>query len=382
MAATLNIVVRGQCACGRRYRIRNAQAHITVACPQCGRAIHIKPEDVKLAFASRGVIPLKIDSVVPKEAIPIEYGELKVARADAQPGFTGRTLLQHDEALLHRAMHGWIYTSGPPGGLSPSTGTLAPDSNQFRRELLASFHFAGSWKNGLNLLLTATACAVPLLIVMLPLIGLRFWLAPLVYLAVGLHLAHFYWTVMRDAAAGEDELGWAETDSHWLSDGIRALAWMVFFLGLASLPALAVLMTLGPAHALFWPWLIAAVVLGTLPWPVLMITVALGGTPEHLRPDWMWKCMRAMGTSYLLGWLTAVFTVAGAVAFRIAIDALGESIAGVITTRIGQAALALPMLLLGFAVLLYFGYVHFRVLGLLFRHYGCRFPWPEVRNRY
>ena len=33
------ILVRGRCSCGKRYRIRNARAGITVMCPNCRRLI-------------------------------------------------------------------------------------------------------------------------------------------------------------------------------------------------------------------------------------------------------------------------------------------------------------------------------------------------------
>lgn len=382
MAATLDIVVRGQCACGRRYRIRNARPGVTVACPQCGRAIHVKPEDLKVAVNPHAVFALQLDAVEPREAIPLEYGELVVAKAGARPGPTGRTLAQHDEALLNRAMHGWVYASTPPGALPPAQPLDAPvPVPALARDLLASFYFAGSWKNAANVLLTAVACALPLLVAAGPLFTPWLWLVvPGLYLIVCVYLAHFYWSVLRESARGQDELTWVDTDPAWWSDGARALACMTLFAAFCLLPAAAVALALGPAHPRLLVGVAAAAVVGSFPWPVLIISVALGGTLAHLRPDRLLRCVRAMGTGYWLGWLTAIGAVAAGVALRIGVESIGGALAAHVSSPVARAALALPMLMLGFAVSLYVGYVHFRVLGLLFRHYGARFPWPELRR--
>jgi hypothetical protein len=97
------ILVRGRCACGRRYRIRNAQAGITVMCPNCRRAIPITESDLRAAAADARLIPLQVEEVEPLEAIPLDCGELTLAPEGSRPGLTGERLHSHDEAMLAAA---------------------------------------------------------------------------------------------------------------------------------------------------------------------------------------------------------------------------------------------------------------------------------------
>jgi len=97
------ILVRGQCACGKRYRIRNARPGITVMCPNCRRPIPITESDLRVAAADARLIPLQAEDIEPLEAIPLDCGELMLAPEGSRPGLTGERMHSHEEAMLAEA---------------------------------------------------------------------------------------------------------------------------------------------------------------------------------------------------------------------------------------------------------------------------------------
>jgi hypothetical protein len=105
------ILVRGRCACGRRYRIRNAQAGITVMCPACRRPIPITESDLRAAASDARLIPLQTETVEPLEAIPLDCGELMLAPEGSRPGLTGERMHSHEEAMLAEAQGARTFSS-------------------------------------------------------------------------------------------------------------------------------------------------------------------------------------------------------------------------------------------------------------------------------
>ena len=110
--------------------------------------------------------------------------------------------------------------------------------------------------------------------------------------------------------------------------------------------------------------------LGWLFWPVAVMSVALGHTILFIRPDWLARCIIGIGPVYLLAWLLVMITL---VAWIFYWATPLPSVAGVhVAVRIFLAA---AIRICSVAVNFYFGYVLFRMLGLLFRHFRARFPW-------
>ena len=105
------ILVRGRCSCGKRYRIRNARAGITVMCPNCRRPIPITESDLRAAGADARLIPVQTEAVVPLEAIPIDCGALVLAPEGSRPGPTGHKMHSHEEAALAAASAGRLFGS-------------------------------------------------------------------------------------------------------------------------------------------------------------------------------------------------------------------------------------------------------------------------------
>jgi len=360
------ILVRGRCACGKRYRIRNAQPGITVLCPNCGRPIPITEADLRAAMADARLIPIQSETVELQEVIPIDFGELTLAPEGSRPGLTGKKALDHEEAMLARAMGESVMLGETDAEIRPPAPGVDARAviefelggQAFLHDLLASFYCAGIARNALNILVIAVACSLILLVQWALLISPLFLLfvVPL-YGIIFLYTIQFYWSVLRNTAAGEDEIPWAQTDWSFWYDGLKPLIWMTAISLLCSLPA-GLLAWFGPpavgAGSLPW-WLALGV--GWFFWPVAVMSVALGNTILFVRPDWLVRCVIGIGPVYLVAWLAVMIAAAG---WRLLLHYWGYWI-------------WIPVV--GFAVNLYFGYVVFRALGLLFRHFRERFPW-------
>jgi hypothetical protein len=352
------ILVRGQCACGRRYRIRNARAGITVMCPNCRRPIPITESDLRAAAADARLIPVQAETVEPLEVIPLDCGELTLAPEGSRPGLTGERLHSHEEAALAAAQGSRTFSSTyeqiNPAAAEGTRVLIEFEHGQraFVYDLLASFYFAGVPRNALNILVMAAACslmvALQYLLALFPLFLL--FMIP-VYGIVLLYAIQFYWAVLKSTAGGEDEIPWAQTDWSFWYDGIKPLVWMGVISFLCTLPRLLLrwfgspVLDTDPAAG----WIALAV--GWFFWPVAVMSVALGNTILFVRP------VIGVGPVYLVAWFAVLLAVAGWIIFL----------------QYWHIWIWIPVV--GFAVNLYFGYLVFRTLGLLFRHFRTRFPW-------
>jgi hypothetical protein len=359
-------LVRGRCACGKRYRIRNARAGITVTCPNCGRPITISGADLSAAQAEAQLIPVQSDSAELLEAIPVDYGELRLAREGSRPGLTGGKAFEHEAAQFAAAIRGSSlldedYVERRPAAAEVGARIAVepePVHRGFVHDLLASFYFAGVPRNALNIVLIAAACSLMVVVqyafVLFPLLLL--FMVP-IYGIILLYTIQFYWAVLRHTAAGEDEIPFAQTDWSFWHDGFKPLVWMVVISLLCSAPFVLLRWfgrpPLADNPALLWLLLGA----GWFFWPVAVMSVALGNTILFVRPDWLIRCVVGIGPIYLVAWVTTIVAVSGWYVFL----------------RYWGIWIWIPVA--GFAVNLYFGYVVFRTLGLLFRHFRARFPW-------
>jgi hypothetical protein len=362
------VLVRGRCACGKRYRIRNARAGITVTCPNCHRPIPITDADLRAAAADARLIPIQTESVEALEAIPIDRGELRLAAEGSRPGVTGRKALDHEEAMLARAARGHFGLSETYDDIHPAAAgggeavvvELEPTRRAFVEDLLASFFFAGIPRNAINLLAIAAACSAlvvlqyvliflgPFVLFMIPLYGI-----------VLLYTVQFYWAVLRVTAGGDDEIPWAQTDWSFWHDGFKPVLWMLVISALCSLPWYLLGLSWFSAMGLGGEQVVRWIVLGAgwFFWPVAVMSVALGNTILFVRPDWLVRCVIGIGPAYLVAWVAVLIAVAGWGTFLL------------------FAHILIWIPILPFAINLYFGYVVFRTLGLLFRHFRARFPW-------
>ena len=365
MSPTTPYVIRGRCACGRRYRIRNAQPGVTVQCPNCRRAIPITHADIEAASAQTRLIPIQDEQIEPREAILVDYGELTLAADGSRPGATGREVFGHDEAALFCAQRGLRAAGtidsgffGPPPSKQPFIRLEAePVQRSFWPDLLAGLSFCGSINVAVNvlamglfaLLLVQLYWATPAL--------LRILVLPIV-LVLWLPLnVQFYWSIMRRAAFGEERAPiWGVEAGVWY-DMIKPSLWILVISAICFLPAMIVTHFVGASGSGMQPIVTLVVVLGWFFWPLAVLSVGLGDSPVLLRPDWLIRCLIAIGPAYILIWLVVIF---------------GEIAGYVLTTRLQTEWCGAVML---FALRSYTTYLVFRTLGVFYRHRRHRFPW-------
>ncbi len=250
--ADAELIVRGRCACGQRYRVRHAQADLAVLCPKCGRSISITRADIAAARAGVALTPLQSDSAEVPEALPLPEDGVWLAATGSKPGRTGNVLDTPEDLVVTATLGVSPYKrpdeplpdqAPPAAGGTPATGTpLRP----FAADLLLSLACAGRADNALNLLLTTVGCTLPLLMLafICGLIGflgiiLGFVLSFLVVPAIVLYIAQFVWRIMTRTAAGDDGLPIVEVDWDWFEDGLKPLFWLVVVTGLTLGPGLA-----------------------------------------------------------------------------------------------------------------------------------------------
>lgn len=334
-------------------------------CPHCRRPIPITESDLRAAAADARLIPLQTETPELLEVVPIDCGELTLAPEGSRPGLTGEQLLSHEEALLASARRGQLAFSETFEGLRPTVAGEArvliefePGGRAFVHDLLASLYCAGVPGNALNILVIAIACSLMSVFQYLLFFSSIFiiFLIP-IYGIILLYAIQFYWSVLKSTAAGEDVIPWAQTDWSFWYDGFKPLAWMTIISFLCTLPRLA-LSWLGPPALAADPaagWI--ALAAGWFFWPVAVMSVALGNTILFVRPDWLIRCVIGIGPVYLVAWVTVMLTVVGWTFFL----------------QYWHVWILIPVV--GFVVNFYFGYVVFRTLGLLFRHFRARFPW-------
>lgn len=327
-------IVRGTCVCGRRYRIQNAYAGAVVLCPACQRVIQVTEADLEQDHQRQVAAPgWEAGDLLPLGAEPIDHGVEEPAPAAASP-------LQ-------------------PGWTDTLPETEAPSVRRsFTADLLASFYFAGRRQNALSILLSAVACSLDMLFVFLlwPL-GPFVLLAVIPLLLVAIYIMQFYWSILLDTVAGEDVIPWVRSDFDLWDDCVKPALWLLAIGVMCSLPAWAVVWLVPPTT----PWrdeaYLAALLAGWFFWPVAVMSVALGETILFARPDWLVRCIVGIGPAYLLAWALVMLLLAG---WRLVFETAWD-------------LTIVP--LVGPFVNLYVGYVLFRTLGLLFRHYRERFPW-------
>jgi len=354
MSEPTEIVVRGRCACGRRYRVRNAHEGAVVTCPACGRTITITYADLRSAEAGEQLIPLQPEQTELREALPLDDVALWPAPPGSRPGLTGRRIFPHEEALLHVAMHPEL--SGQPEAAPASKASGPAGFSSFLVDLLAGLVLCGSVPNAIAVLaLAAMLILSSLVFVHIPILGV------ILDLVLTAYLVAFFWHVMLVTADGQDELPLVWSDFSWWDDAFRPLLYMAL-LSVLILPTWIVLAGEGPLYS---PWLWWLVFPCSFIWPMAVLSVAVGRSLAFLRPDWLLRIIWRCGAAYILVWLLLL----GQLAQGAALEPLKKALSGTPVIErwiIPAAAQVLEV---------YLGFVLFRGIGLLYRYFSIRFPW-------
>ncbi len=380
-------IVHGRCGCGQRYRVRHACAGKIIRCPKCKRPITLTDADLRAAAAG---IPLKpvqggsdrasgindddflvgLDKSAPPEARRTDDEPIHLAHTGARPGRVG-SVHSSDEALARAALGGGTLlgqpVATPSAALSPEELARLPQrtlNGRFLRDLLQSLYLAGRIGNLVHIALTAVVCALPYLFMSVAGQFIGCFALPIGLIATAvlfLYIAQFYWRTLTRTAGGDDELPLVDPDWDWWEDALKPLLWLAF-ISLACFGPWITATNMESAEA----WTVyAALVVGSFVWPVAVMSVALGESLLFLRPDWLIRCIWGIGPVYIVAWLLVVGVV-------YACDRLYDSLAYLEDVAYIGPFVALP---LAAFIWLYQGYVVFRTLGLLFRHFRHRFPW-------
>ena len=378
MTAPDALLVRGTCACGQRYRIRNASIGVSVLCPTCRRAITIADADLRAAWADARLRPIQEVDPSPLEAIPLDYGELRIAARGSKPGLTGDEAYDHQEALMMRAMRGWSSLVGSDDnevaldGRAPLSERLAAPqrTRKFAADVLASLYFAGNARNAIIVLCSAIAACGFLALLLLPttVVPAAQNVAHIIGgVSLGMILAYklqFWNALLILTAEGREDVPWLGGWS-FVHEWLRPTFRVIIVTAVCLSPEWAI-DNFAPIDA---PWrrvaLGAAIVLGAWLWPMAMMSTTVGESLSYLRPDRLLRSIIAVGGSY---WLAALIALIVNLAWHGAVIGVSE----------------LPRLTMVFVFLapfgivlasLYFGYVLFRTVGLLYRHFYRRMPW-------
>jgi len=324
-----------QCACGKRYRLRAVRPGQRVQCRHCGDTISVPNTPSHRSLDGPDWLTLAEGQVVERPAPPPEFA--------MEPP--------------------------PVNTVAPRAPVPVPDAPAtelratFLWDLLTSFSLAGSKSNAINLLMTAIGCAVPALLSQIPLLGcLAFPVVLILSIFVLLFVVHFFWSTLTRTAGGEDDIPVIQTDWTFWEDAIKPALWLIAITAICLGPAYYLNARLAddPHRRVI---VVATMLTGSLFWPVAVMSVALGETLLFLRPDWLVRCILGIGPVYLVAWLQILLTLGVGYLFSRA------------KLPFDQPGLSLLAPIVGYAVELYLGYVIFRTLGLLFRHYRTRFPW-------
>ncbi|MCA9243012.1 MAG: hypothetical protein KDA32_03585, partial [Phycisphaerales bacterium] len=348
-----------RCACGRRYRIRHATRDSAVTCPNCGRTITISDAELRLADGGDEVIQLQADVAMEEPyVLPLETGGLRLAERNARPGLTFRYRYTNPDAQISAAI-GQQSFKGALNAVderrAAAMGSWRPDDPAIADFVDAVF-LARKPQNIVGVAFAALACCAMFgVIAATPIPGLARGLLTLfaVVLTCG-YAVHMLWTTLFNSANYEDDIPIADTWNPF-DDGVRPLIYIAFISVLCSVPALAVAWY---ASAIKRPELTFQLVFaaGWFFWPISVFAVALGDSIRALRPDFLLRCLVAIGPSYALWWGLVYAMLWGWYAL------------------FGMAAAQPWALAICPFFTFYCAYVLGRVLGLSYRRYQRRLP--------
>lgn len=363
-------IVRVHCGCGQRFRVRNARAGAGVRCPKCQRPLLLSQGDLRLAAGGETIALVPGNDGQPAPARLLDAGELRPARSGSRPGATGGTTYASPAAGAEAAVSGWrtlpaagVEREPPP---PPGVGYLER-SRAFLRDLVAGFWLAGRVGNLWSLGGMVLGIGVLVILVWLTqfIVGFFAFLAALLVWGVTVaYVVQFFWQTLQRTAGGEEDIPLVQADWDLFDDVLRPLVWMLLTTGLTCFPAWLVL-AYGPEPIAHRQTLaVLTLIITSLLWPIAVMSMAIGQSFVFLRPDWLLRALVGIGPVYLVAWAQCVL-VGGAFIFVYVVDVSAD---WPLLARLAYAPASL-------ALLLYLGYIFFRSLGLLYRHFQDRLPW-------
>jgi hypothetical protein len=313
----------------------------------------------------------------PRAALPLDVSPLKLAKAGARIGLTGRIAHLHDESLLMTARTGRPIDVSTVSSGQPNPGRRGGDVlvhvatrrsvGGFLDDVLATYYFAGSRGTLIHVLITALVAAACILAGSL--FVLRVWvLVWICYVLLGVACVialQFYWNVLSVTAVGDDELPLVAPEWDWWDDAVRPTALLLAVTVAYTVPVLCIQRYVPADTPGFLAMLVAAGLVGSFLWPMAVVSTAISGTLLAARPDLAVRNIIRIGPAYLVAWLALLATLAS----------------WFLTYFYRQRLLAVPfagsslLALLQVGLTFYYGYCAFRIFGLLYRHFEAKMVW-------
>lgn len=333
-----------------------------------------------LAAAPAPPTPAATDGDLP-EAVILHSGELRLADEGSRPGLNRKEIYDNADAATDRALRGaasptrpveWqVPTSSPyhwaerwlTAGNTPSRG--------FAADLLASLWLGGSVRNLViavvqSIILTVCVWFVSLTLTGLGLLGLIVGLAGAGF-AIGQVLA-FYSNVLWSTARGDDDIELLDDRWTYMEGLFVPLARIVVITLVYWLPVIVAQHYI-PADAGNRTMLLTgALLVSTGLWPMAVLLVWMGGSLTYLRPDHVIVSIARIGPVYVFAWGVVLMTF---LAWWFSLNAIFAQ-----APKGWFGYLVVPLWLT--AGCFYFGFVLFRTLGVIYRHFGQRLPWKFV----
>ncbi|HQE30218.1 MAG TPA: hypothetical protein PL151_20905 [Phycisphaerae bacterium] len=246
------------------------------------------------------------------------------------------------------------------------SGVLAP-TRSYWADLAASFFFFLDSGSLITFVIIIVINLWALLVSHAPFIG------AIGTLIISGYLCTFYLSVIKETAAGEDEL-----PNIWIDDVVNDLILSSFrFLGTWAwvlLPAMAVALieyiNVGQVH---WKVVGALAVIGLFFWPVVILGLAIGGGFSGLWPHTIVMTALVAPLPYLA--MCVVLLVAASITFISRTPMYAALVSKLINPTSSNFGLFWVLAVINATLSVYATILAMRTIGLYYRHYKRKFPW-------
>lgn len=334
------VSIRYECICGTHIRLPERAAGRRARCTSCGAVFNV-PRSGQCVPAAKREAP-------PQDPVT-EVGLL----APSPMGVDGGPMSP---------------ATRPVAVARQTRNTIGEDKSSFWEDAAWSFVF---FLNTANLSVLITVSLVQLLLVGLqfvPFLGMLGWVLSLLF---WMWLCSFYFHVVLETAAGEDELstaGFSDIMEELIRPCLRFLICGAIALGPAYLVAVS-----GIAKEDEVPWhaVIPVGAAGLFLWPVMILGTAVGGGLPLRSIHLLILTVIKTPLAYL-----SVCLLVGVAIVSASVSTMGMD--GLLTRLFGRhppLSLVAISVVLGGVVQTYAWIVAMRVIGLYYRHFKSRFPW-------
>lgn len=322
-------MIRFPCICGHPFELPEDQAGTSLQCPNCGLLVDVPTVTELAALGEDGTY--KVDSAVKHDPEALEKMILAFSQDREDHFWRVKDLRQTHESLEHIGepeeleLADQVAGKAPPPKYDPITGELIrelevkqevlhvePDAVPTARALVAyagprtEQHFSGvriipELFNFANMVVIGIIfmAHIFLQVMLFPVMAGLFLIVFPLMLLVALMLSHYAVVVNEIATNDKDELPRPLRDFGWHED-----LWgpFVHFFGSLMIcygPIVAI-NWMPDVRAIIWAYVMAVMIVGTLAFPAIFLTMTTSGSFINLSPDRLLSVIRELGAKYAL----------------------------------------------------------------------------------